>query len=75
MIGTENGVYAYQNGVSEVFTPTNTLLLSLRTKNKNVFRALAGENISLMKRHYLSKLITINAVTFLKNLRLYLENR
>ena len=40
MIGTENGVYTYQNGASEAFTQVKMLPPSLRTKNKDVFKTL-----------------------------------
>jgi signal transduction histidine kinase/CheY-like chemotaxis protein/AraC-like DNA-binding protein/ligand-binding sensor domain-containing protein len=43
MIGTENGVYSYQEGETDVFTPVSSLPASLRTKRKDVFRTLADQ--------------------------------
>jgi signal transduction histidine kinase/DNA-binding response OmpR family regulator len=43
MFGTGNGVYSFQDQTNKVFTQVNKMPLSLRTKNKDVFKVLADQ--------------------------------
>jgi signal transduction histidine kinase/DNA-binding response OmpR family regulator len=43
MLGTENGVYTYQHDAEQQFTLSQILPTALRTKNKDLFKAIADD--------------------------------